>query len=62
MSERKDVFVHPLLLLLFIAWIAATPSQLQASNTHSLVTRLALAVSGHDKPFQRHDLMGTTSH
>lgn len=61
-SKRKDVFVHPLLSMLFIAWIAATPSQLQASNTHSLVTRLALAVSGHEKPFQRHDLMGDVSH
>ena len=61
-SERKDVFVHPLLSLLFIAWIAVTPSQLQASNTHGLVTRFALAVSGHDKPFQRHDLMGDVSH
>ena len=51
-SEHKDVFVHPLLSLLLIAWIAVTPSQVQASNTYSLVTRLTLAVSSHDRPFQ----------
>jgi hypothetical protein len=45
--------IRPVVLALTLAWVAVTPFQLHASQTHSLVTRLALAMSGHDAPHTR---------
>jgi hypothetical protein len=42
--------------------MAVAPLELQASQTHAWVTRLALAVSGHDKPFTRSDLFSQAQH
>jgi len=52
-SLRMPVFV-PLALL---AWMAITPAQMQASQSHSLVTRVALNLSGHVVPYTRNDLL-----
>jgi hypothetical protein len=57
-SEATIVFVPPALIVIVMAWLVVMPFRLQASDTHALVARLALAVSGHDKPFKRHDLNG----
>ena len=57
-SEATIIFVPPTLIFILLTWLVVMPFQLQASDTHALVTRLALAVSGHDKTFKRHDLIG----
>ena len=49
--------IRPAVLALTLAWVAVTPFQLHASQTHSLVTRLALAISGHDAPHTRAELL-----
>jgi membrane-associated phospholipid phosphatase len=44
----------PLLLPVGLAlWLAVTPATAPASPTHSLVTRLALGLSGHSQPHTR---------
>jgi len=44
----------PLLLPAALAlWLAVTPATAPASPTHSLVTRLALGLSGHTRPYTR---------
>ena len=45
----------PVLVALWLSWM---PAAAPASNTHSLVTQLALALSGHDRPHTRSDLWG----
>ena len=42
--------------LLLAAWLLATPAGAPPSRTHGWVTRLALALSGHDTPYMRADL------
>jgi membrane-associated phospholipid phosphatase len=49
--------IRPLVPVLLLLWVAVTPFQLHASQTHSLVTRLALAVSGHEAPHTRSELL-----
>ena len=34
-------------------WFAFTPAVAPPSNTHAMVTRLALALSGHEQPYRR---------
>jgi membrane-associated phospholipid phosphatase len=47
---------HFLLAALAI-WLAAGPATAPPPITHDLVTRLALAVSGHDRPYTRSQMM-----
>lgn len=49
---RVPLWPAPLLL----AWLASTATLAPPSPTHSMVTRLALAVSGHARPCTRADL------
>jgi membrane-associated phospholipid phosphatase len=49
--------IRPAVLVVTLAWVAVTPFQMHASQTHSLVTRLALAMSGHEAPFTRAELL-----
>ena len=44
------------LALALAAWLLATPAGAPPSRTHGLVTRLALALSGHHTPYMRADL------
>ena len=46
----------PWLPALTVAWLALTPTVASASQTHPLVTRLALALAGHDRPYTREQL------
>ena len=55
--QTSDLAIRPLLTAVLLAWVAVTPFQLQASQTHSLVTRLALAMSGHDAPHTRAEML-----
>lgn len=55
--ESAALALRPLVPALLLAWVAVTPFQLQASQTHSLVTRLALSLSGHEAPFTRAKLL-----
>lgn len=57
MSRLSAIVIQPLVPLVLMAWVAVTPFQLQASRSHSLVTRLALTMSGNDKPFKRSDML-----
>jgi membrane-associated phospholipid phosphatase len=52
--------LRPILPVILLAWMAIMPFQLHASPTHSLVIRLALAMSGNDRPFERSDLLCRT--
>ncbi len=42
--------------LLMTVWLLATPGVAPPSRTHDMVTRLALALSGHARPYTRADL------
>ena len=43
----------------FVAlWLTLMPATAPASNTHSMVTRLALKLSGHDRPYTRGAMLG----
>jgi membrane-associated phospholipid phosphatase len=37
-------------------WLVVTPAGAPPSRTHDWVTQLSLAVSGHSKPYTRHDM------
>ncbi|MDE2370096.1 MAG: phosphatase PAP2 family protein [Burkholderiales bacterium] len=37
-------------------WLVATPRLAPPSQTHAIVTRLALAISGHERPYTRAEL------
>lgn len=37
-------------------WLVITPAGAPPSHTHGWVTQLSLAVSGHSKPYTRHDM------
>jgi membrane-associated phospholipid phosphatase len=53
--------MRPLVPIALVAWMALTPLQMPASQTHNMVTRLALALAGHDTPFTRSDLLRQTA-
>jgi membrane-associated phospholipid phosphatase len=55
--QTTALAMRPLVPALLLVWVAVTPFQLHASQTHSLVTRLALAMSGHEAPFTRAELL-----
>jgi hypothetical protein len=57
LAGNGGVRVRPLLLLVLGAWLAAMPVHLQPSQTHSMVTRLALKLSGRVVPFTRSDML-----
>lgn len=48
---------RPLVLLAIALWLALFPAAGPAVDTHSIVTRLALALSGHEQPFTRSMLL-----
>lgn len=56
-SRASALSIRPLVPVLLLAWLAVMPFELNASPTHSLVIRLAVAMSGNDRPFQRSDLL-----
>ena len=56
-SEMPAMLLPPLLPLALLAWVGLTPAQMQASQSHSLVTRVALGLSGHAVPYTREALM-----
>lgn len=51
------IVLRPIVPIIFLAWMSITPGHMQASQTHSLVTRLALKLSGHVQPYTRSDLL-----
>jgi hypothetical protein len=61
-SETSVVSIKPVLLAILLVWAAVTPFELNASQTHSLVTRFALRMSGRATPFTRGDLIGSGRH
>jgi membrane-associated phospholipid phosphatase len=50
--------ITPGVLVLALVCISASPGGMPASQTHSLVTRLALHLSNHAVPYTRSDLLG----
>jgi membrane-associated phospholipid phosphatase len=50
----RTPFLLPTALAL---WLSLTPLHAPPSNTHGIVTRLALALSGRSQPYTRHDLL-----
>jgi membrane-associated phospholipid phosphatase len=51
---KPPVFVvHPTVPIILVVWLLVMPLKLPGSQTHSRVTRLALAMSGHAVPFTR---------
>lgn len=49
--------VMPIMSIAFVAWMSITLVHMRASQTHSLVTCLALKLSGHERPYTRTDLL-----
>jgi membrane-associated phospholipid phosphatase len=43
--------------LVVVVWLVVAPLQAPQYQTHSLVTRLALLLSGHEKPYTRSEMM-----
>ena len=56
-SETPVVSIKPIVPAVLVVWAAVMPFELHASQTHSLVTRLALTISGRAMPFTRGDLL-----
>jgi membrane-associated phospholipid phosphatase len=48
--------LHPICSVMLVVWFLWGPSKMPGSQTHSWVTRLALALSGHEAPFTRSHL------
>lgn len=48
--------IGPSIPLLIGLWLAATPAYAPASQTHSMVIKLSLKLSGRPVPYTRHDL------
>jgi hypothetical protein len=48
--------ISPVIPALIAVWLAVMPVHALASNTHSLVTRMSLMLSGRSEPFTREDL------
>jgi membrane-associated phospholipid phosphatase len=53
--------ISPVIPALVAAWLAVMPATAPASNTHSLVTRMSLMLSGRSEPFTRQDLQRSQS-
>ena len=51
------VLLRPVVPMLLLVWVLVAPASMPASHTHSMVTALALKLSGHAMPFTRHDLL-----
>lgn len=51
--ERMGVWIPAAMA----AWLLIMPIQAPAANTHSMVTRLALSLSGHQRPYTRADML-----
>lgn len=56
-AQGAQLRVRALLPMVLLAWVAIMPVQMQASQTHSLVTAVALRLSGRSLPFERADLL-----
>ena len=56
-SDQLVISIRPIVPAVLLVWVAVMPFKLHASQTHSLVTRLAVAMSGNEKPFTRNDLL-----
>ena len=52
----------PVVQCLVLAWMLLTPIHTPQAKTHQLVTRLSLALAGHDTPHTRADLLRRASH
>ena len=49
--------ISPLVPAAALLWLALAPTHAPASNSHASVTQLALALSGHSRPFTRGDML-----
>lgn len=52
----SGALLRPIIPIILLAWVSITPFGMQASQSHSLVTRMALHLSGHSTPYTRADL------
>jgi membrane-associated phospholipid phosphatase len=59
-AERARLQAPALLLCALLAWGALMPLHMQASQTHSMVTGLALKLSGRSQPYTRAELLRRT--
>ena len=55
--ETRALSINPVVPALLLVWVAVSPFQVHASQTHSLVTRLALSLSGRGAPYTRAELL-----
>jgi membrane-associated phospholipid phosphatase len=60
LAGNGAVRVHPVLVVVLGAWLDTMPVHLQPSQTHSMVTRLALVLSGRALPYTRSDMLQET--
>lgn len=55
-APRRRLHVPVWLPLLAAGWLVSTPALAPPSQTHAIVTRLALAISGRPQPYTRADM------
>ena len=55
-AEAPRRSLSPWVPAIAVLWLVATPAVAPASQTHPTVTRLALALAGHDRPYTRASL------
>jgi membrane-associated phospholipid phosphatase len=53
LAHRVRTPIPPALVFVLVAWLLLTPIGAPSSDTHSVVTRLSLMVSGHKAPYTR---------
>jgi hypothetical protein len=61
-AKRVTLPMRPLVSAALFTWLVAAPFQLHALQTHALVTRLAVAMSGNAIPFRRSELAHRLRH
>jgi|SRR5438552_5491563 len=49
--------IGPVIPATVALWLALMPAHAPASQTHSVVTRFSLVLSGHEKPYTRSDML-----
>lgn len=56
-ATRQAEKINVLIPLSMVAWLALMPGHVPALQTHSMVTHMALALSGHERPYTRADML-----
>lgn len=56
-GRAAGVRMRPLIPILVMSWLVFMPAHAPASQSHQVVTQLALKLSGHSHPYTRRDML-----